>query len=156
SYILRTHQPGDMGWIVNRHGALYAQEYGYDERFEALVADIVAKFIRNFDPKRERCWIAEKDGRNVGSVMIVKLSEKVAKLRVLIVEPSARGLGIGGRLVDECVRFSRLAGYKSIRLWTHKHLHSAIRIYKKAGFRLIKEEPDTEHGADVISQTWEL
>src|SRR5215471_11729404 len=124
-YLLRIHQPGDMGWIVHRHGVLYSLEYGWDEQFEALVAGIVAEFIRNYDAKRERCWIAEKDAEIVGSVFLVKKSKTVAKLRLLLVEPRARGLGIGKRLVTECVRFARQVGYKKITLWTQSILISA-------------------------------
>ncbi len=131
-YLLRTHQPGDMGWIVHRHGLLYAQEYGWDEHFEALVADVVAKFIQHFDPKRERCWIAEKDGESVGSVFLVKQSKTVARLRLLLVEPKARGLGIGGRLVNECVRFARQTGYRKITLWTNSVLRCR-QAYLSAG-----------------------
>ena len=156
TYLLRTHQPGDMGWLVYRHGALYAQEYGYNEQFEALVADIVAKFIQNFDPKRERCWIAEKDGAILGSIVLAKSTDDIAKLRLLLVEPSARGLGIGNRLVSECIRFAKQARYKTITLYTHKNLHAAIHLYKKAGFRLIKEEPEPGFGPDLIAQNWDL
>jgi len=154
--VLRSHQPGDMGWVIHRHGALYAREYGYDERFEALVAEIAAKFIQNLDPRRERCWIAEKDGEIVGSVFLVKQSAKVAKLRLLLVEPSARGLGLGKRLVDECIRFARQAGYRTITLWTQETLHAAQHIYEKAGFRMVREQPHQDFGIPMVGQIWEM
>lgn len=155
-YLLRPHQPGDMGWIIHRHGALYAQEYGWDETFEALVAQIAAKFIQRFDPKRGRCWIAEREGEIVGSVFLVQKSKTAGQLRLMYVEPKARGLGIGSRLADECVRFARHVGYRKVVLWTNSVLVAARHIYQKAGFRLVHSEQHHSFGHDLIGETWEL
>jgi len=153
-YILRDPQPGDMGWIIHRQAILYAQEYGWNIEYEALVAEIVAKFVKEFDSSSERCWIAEKDGKVVGSVFVVRQDDTTAKLRLLSVEASARGMGIGSRLVDECLRFARLAGYTKMVLWTNSVLTDARRIYEKAGFQLIEEEPHHSFGKDLVGQIW--
>ncbi|HEU5087253.1 MAG TPA: GNAT family N-acetyltransferase, partial [Roseiflexaceae bacterium] len=155
-YILRPHQPGDIGWVIHRHGVLYNQEYGWDETFEALVARVAADFIDNYDHRRERCWIAERHGEMVGSVFVTRLSDELAKLRLLLVEPKARGLGIGTRLVDECVRFARQAGYRTMTLWTNENLTAARRIYANAGFKLAKVEPHHSFGHDLVGETWDI
>jgi DNA-binding MarR family transcriptional regulator/N-acetylglutamate synthase-like GNAT family acetyltransferase len=155
-YLIRNHQPGDMGWIIHRHGALYAQEYGWDERFEAEVAEIAAHFIKHFDPKRERCWIAEKDGAIAGCIFLVRKTQRIGKLRLFLVEPSARGLGIGNRLVAECIRFARHAGYRKITLWTQSILLAARHLYTKHGFRRVHQERHRSFGHSLIAETWEL
>jgi len=156
-YVLRTHRPGDMGWVVYRHGVLYSEEYGYDERFEALVAQIVSGFVQHLDTARERCWIAERDGERLGSVFLVAKSKQVAKLRLLLVEPSARGLGIGKRLVEECVRFARQCRYRKLVLWTQSELRGARHLYELSGFRLAGSERHASWGRDdLVSESWEL
>jgi DNA-binding MarR family transcriptional regulator/GNAT superfamily N-acetyltransferase len=155
-YILRPHQPGDIGWAVQKHGEFYAREYGWDETFEALAAEVGAKFLRDFDPKKERAWIAEKDGENVGFVMLIRQSDEVAKLRMLLVDPKARGLGIGKRLVEECIRFARNRGYNKVTLWTNDILVTACHIYRETGFQLVAEERHHSFGHDLVGQTWEL
>lgn len=154
-FLLRTHQPGDIGWVIERHGALYTREFGWDATFEALVAKVGATFLEQFDPKSERCWIAERDGVRVGSVFLVRKDATTAQLRLLLVEPSARGLGIGERLVAECERFAREVGYASIKLWTQSNLLGARRIYERAGYKLVSSNPHQSFGASLVAEDWE-
>ncbi len=156
SISLRPHRPGDMGWVIQRHGVLYAQEYGWGARFEALVAGIAKDFAENLDPDRERCWIAEMDGEPVGSVFVVKQARTVAKLRLLLVEPRTRGLGLGRRLVEECIAFSRAKGYRKLVLWTQSNLAEARRIYKAVGFSLVKKQLHQDFGVKLTGEYWEL
>jgi DNA-binding MarR family transcriptional regulator/GNAT superfamily N-acetyltransferase len=157
AYVIRPARPGDMGWMVHRHGVLYAEEYGWDERFEGAVASIVAEFLRHHDSRREQCWIAERgDGVIIGSVCLVARSESVAQLRLLLVEPSARGLGLGRRLVRECIGFARQVGYTTVTLWTNDVLRAARRIYESEGFRLVSTEAHERFGPPMVAETWEL
>jgi DNA-binding MarR family transcriptional regulator/GNAT superfamily N-acetyltransferase len=155
-FVLRDHRVGDMGWIIHRQARLYAEEFGWNEEFEVLVAEIAAKFIRNFDPQKERCWVAELDGEIVGAVFLVKDSDDVARLRLLHVDAKARGQGLGRRLVEECIRFARAKGYKTLTLWTNDILTSARKIYEAEGFKLIKEEKHHSFGKDLVGQHWNL
>lgn len=154
-YLIRQHQPGDLGWIVYRQAILYADEYGWDETYEALAAEIVTQFIKTYDPKWERAWVAEKDGERVGAVLVAKESPETAKLRLLHVETETRGLGIGKRLVEECLRFARQAGYQKMTLWTQSILHAARHIYQQAGFHVVREENHRSFGRDLTAETWE-
>ncbi len=156
AYLLRPHRPGDIGWVIQRHAELYAEEYGWDGSFEVLVAEIAGAFLRDFDPARECCWIAERDGARVGSVFVARQSEEVAKLRMLLVEPRARGLGLGRRLVEEAIAFARRAGYRRMTLWTNDCLTAARRIYEGAGFKLVASEPHRSFGRDLVGETWAL
>ncbi len=153
-FLIRQNAPDDIGWIIRRHGALYAAEYGWDDSFEALVAEIAGRFLKSHDPERERCWVAERDGEIVGSVFLVDAGEGVAKLRLLYVEPEARGLGLGRRLVEEALRFAKAAGYRSVALWTNDVLVAARRIYEAAGFELISSERHRSFGKDLVGENW--
>ena len=156
AYVLRPHRPGDMGWIIRRHAELYHEEFGWDASFEGFLADIAAAFLKSFDRAHDCCWMAESDGAIVGSVCLIRVSDEIAKLRLLLVEPRVRGRGIGKRLIEECIVFARRAGYAKITLWSNDILHAARRLYERAGFRLIAEEPYRRFGQDLVGQTWEL
>jgi GNAT superfamily N-acetyltransferase len=153
---LRSMRPGDLGWVIQQHGEVYAREYGWNEQFEAMVADIAAQFVRKFQPEWERCWIAEHDGQRLGAVFVVRKSRTVAQLRMLILAPEARGLGLGARLTDECIAFARAAGYKKMVLWTNSCLTTARHIYARRGFTLVKSEPYAGFGQQLVGETWAL
>jgi DNA-binding MarR family transcriptional regulator/GNAT superfamily N-acetyltransferase len=154
--VLRDPHPGDLGWVIHRHGVIYAEEWGYDQRFEALVAKVIAGFVENWNPARDRCWIAARNGQILGSIFVVEKTKTIAQLRLLLVEPAARGLGLGRRLVDEVIAFSRQAGYKSVQLWTQSELKAARKIYKAAGFRIIGKEGHESFGKKLDAEVWEL
>ncbi len=155
-FLLRSHRPGDIGWIIHRHGVVYAEEYGFDETFEALVAEILVEFIRNHDPRRECLWIAEQAGHRIGSIMIVDAGDRVAQLRLLLVEPKTRGQRVGTQLIDECINFSKRNRYRKIRLWTQSNLLPARHLYEKKGFEKVSESPHKSFGQDLIAEIWEL
>ena len=154
--VIRSHRPGDVGWVISKHGEIYHEEFGWDGSFEAMVADIGAAFIRDYNPAREHCWIAERDGERVGSVFVVEKNRETAQLRMLIIDPAARGMRLGERLVDEVIRFAKAKGYSKLTLWTNDCLHAARRIYQKAGFVLVDEEPHHSFGVDLVGQNWDL
>jgi DNA-binding MarR family transcriptional regulator/ribosomal protein S18 acetylase RimI-like enzyme len=155
-FLLRSHRPGDIGWIIQRHGVVYAEEYNFDETFEALVAEILVVFIRNHDPRRECLWIAEQAGHRIGSIMIVDTGDRVAQLRLLLVEPKARGQSVGMRLIDACINFSKRNRYRKIKLWTQSNLLAARHLYEKKGFEKVSESPHKSFGQDLIAEFWEL
>ncbi len=155
-FLVRSHRPGDIGWIIHRHGVVYAEEYDFDETFEALVAEILVEFIRNHDPKRECLWIAEQKGERIGSIMIVDAGDRVAQLRLLLIDPKARGQSVGTRLIDECINFSKRNRYRKIKLWTQSNLLAARHLYEKKGFEKVSESPHKSFGQDLIAEIWEL
>lgn len=155
-WLLRRHRPGDIGWMTYRHGVIYDEEYGWDETFEALVGEILVQFVKKHDPERERIWIAEQDGIRIGSVMIVDAGDNVAQLRLLLVEPMARNMGLGNRLIQECIEFSRRSSYRKIKLWTQSNLAEARHLYLKFGFKRVDEKPHTSFGYDLVAEIWEL
>lgn len=154
-YLLRSYGPGDIGWIISRHGIVYAQEYDFDETFEGLVAEIFARFLKHHDPKKENIWIAEREGERIGTVTIVDAGKKVSQLRCLLVEPKARGMGVGKRLIQQCIDFSKQNGYKKIKLWTQSHLAEARHLYERAGFQIVEKKQETNFGHKLVAEVWE-